>query len=222
MSDLELIGGPQCNYVWTCRIALAEKGVPYTLTETMPHTPAANASHPLGKIPSMRHRDLALAESRAICLYIDRAFSGPALVPADVAAAAEAEQWISMINTAIQPVVSQYLSGYFFPGTSDGSPNRARIDDALPKLEPLFALLDHTVAKSGYLAAGTFTLADMTLMPMLYYLSKVPESTAMLNKSANLKAYFERHFARASVAQTVPAPLPQHVHLLTENPHPSP
>jgi glutathione S-transferase len=122
----------------------------------------------------------------------------------------------------VQPVTSQYLSGYFFPGTPDGGPNRARIDAALPKMTPLFALLDRTVAPSGHLAAGTFTLADMTLMPMLYYLSKVPESNAMLEKSASLKAYFEQHLARASVRQTVPEPLPQHAHLLAENHRPSP
>jgi len=115
MPDLELIGGPQSNYVWTCRIALAEKGVPYTLTATMPHTPVADATHPLGKIPSIRHGDVTLCESRAICAYIDRAFTGPPLMPLDVANAAEVEQWISIVNTGIQPVTSQYLSGYFFP-----------------------------------------------------------------------------------------------------------
>jgi hypothetical protein len=31
MSELELIGAEPSNYVWTCRIALAEKGVPYRL-----------------------------------------------------------------------------------------------------------------------------------------------------------------------------------------------
>jgi glutathione S-transferase len=81
---------------------------------------------------------------------------------------------------------------------------------------PLFALLDGGVAKSGYLAAGTFTLADMYLMPMLYYLGKVPESTAMLEKCKNLKAYLDRHLARASVRQTIPPPLPQHPALLAQ------
>lgn len=222
MPELELIGGPQSNYVWTCRIALAEKGVPYTLTATMPHTPVANATHALGKIPSMRHGDVVLAKSRAICLYVDRAFPGPPLVPAETVAAAETEQWISIVNTAFQPVVSQYLSGYFFPGTPDGKPNRERVDAALPKMGPLFALLDRTVAKSGYLAARTFTLGDMTLMPMLYYLSKVPESSAMIETSNNLKAYLERHLTRASVRQTVPPPLPQHAHLLAAESRPSP
>jgi hypothetical protein len=54
----------------------------------------------------------------------------------------------------------------------------------------------------------------MTLMPMLYYLSKVPEGSALLNKSVNLNAYLERHLMRASVRHTEPPPLPQHAHLL--------
>jgi glutathione S-transferase len=111
-------------------------------------------------------------------------------------------------------VISQCLSGYFFPGTPDGSPNRERIAAALPKMEPLFALLDRTVAETGYLAAGAFTLADMYLMPMLYYLSKVPEGSALLGKSTHLKTYFDRHFTRASLQQTEPTPLPQHAHIL--------
>jgi glutathione S-transferase len=31
MPELELIGAAPSNYVWVCRIALAEKGVPYKL-----------------------------------------------------------------------------------------------------------------------------------------------------------------------------------------------
>jgi glutathione S-transferase len=43
----------------------------------MPHTPEIDAVHPLGKIPALRHGDVTLAESRAICFYIDHAFGGP-------------------------------------------------------------------------------------------------------------------------------------------------
>jgi glutathione S-transferase len=70
------------------------------------------------------------------------------------------------------------------------------------------------LAETGYLAAGAFTLADMYLMPMLYYLSKVPEGSALLGKSTHLKTYFDRHFTRASLQQTEPTPLPQHAHIL--------
>ena len=67
MPGLQIIGAPQNNYVWVSRIACHEKGVPYTLIPVMPHTAEAEAIHPLGKIPALRHGDLTLAESRAIC-----------------------------------------------------------------------------------------------------------------------------------------------------------
>src|SRR6201987_6141200 len=83
MPELQIIGAPQSNYVWVSRIACHEKGVPYTLVPVTPHTPEVDAIHPLGKIPAFRHRDVSLAESRAICFYIDHAFDGPPLVPRD-------------------------------------------------------------------------------------------------------------------------------------------
>ena len=43
--------------------------------------PEVAAIHPFKLVPCMRHGDLALAESRAICTYIDQAFDGPPLVP---------------------------------------------------------------------------------------------------------------------------------------------
>ena len=75
MPELQIIGGPQSNYVRVARIASAEKGVPYTLIPVMPHTPEVDAIHPFGKIPVMRHGDVTLGESRAICFYIDHAFA---------------------------------------------------------------------------------------------------------------------------------------------------
>jgi hypothetical protein len=35
MPELELIGAAPSNYVWVCRIALTEKGVPYRHTEIL-------------------------------------------------------------------------------------------------------------------------------------------------------------------------------------------
>jgi glutathione S-transferase len=208
MAELELIGGALSNFVWTCRMALAEKGVPYKLTGVMPHTPEVVAIHPFGKIPVMRHGNVALAESRAICGYIDRAFDGPALISADAVKAAETEQWVSIVNTTIDPLwMRQYLAAYIFPGTPDGAPNRPVIEAALPKMEKQFPMMDRAVA-SGYLAGETFTLADMYFTPILYYMRRGPESAAMLDASANLKSYLARNLARPCMQATMPPPLP--------------
>jgi glutathione S-transferase len=210
MPELELIGHPASNFVWTCRIALTEKGVPHSLVTVMPHTPEIDAIHPFGKIPVMRHGAVALAESRAICCYIDRTFDGPPLVPADAAKAAEIEQWVSIVNTHIDPVwLRQYVAAYIFPGTADGSPNRPVIEAAVPKMEQQFSVMDRAVAETGYLAGAAFTLADMYFTPILFYMRRAPESAALLDRHANLKAYLDQNLARASLQATMPPPMPE-------------
>ena len=204
MSKLQLIGLPQSNYVWATRIACAEKGVPYEHIPAAPHSPDSDAIHPLGKIPVMRHGDFTLCESRAICGYIDRAFDGPALMPADVREAAVAEQWTSIILTSIEPVaIRQYLFGYMFPKTADGSPDRARIEAALP---PMTAGL-HVVAKavdSGHLGGKDFRIADAFLIPILFYLQRTPEAGEIIGKSSALSGYLKRQAQRKAVIDSMP------------------
>jgi glutathione S-transferase len=218
MSDLQIIGAPASNFVWVTRIACAEKGVPYTFVPTLPHTPEVKAIHPFGKIPVARHGVVTLCESRAICLYIDRAFPGPALVPADPAGAALVEQWLSLLNTHIDPLlIRRYLRAYFFPDTADGSPDRKTIEAALPDMRTQFAVLDEAVRATGYLAGNSFTLADIDLLPTLFYMNKMPESRGMLAQAKHLKAYFERHMERPSVKQTYPESMPERfVHVLAQ------
>jgi len=208
MSQLELIGGSASNYVWACRIALEEKGIPYTHTQVMPHSPDVLAIHPLGKIPVMRHGDVALCESRAICHYIERTFDGPSLVPSDAVAAAQTEQWISIVNTAIDPLwVRTYFREYVFPTGPNGTANRDAIAEALPRMRPQFEMLDRAVA-GGYLVAERFTLADINLIPILYYMNTAPEAAELLAQSPNLTAYLHRHMDRASIKATVPPQRP--------------
>jgi len=209
MPELQIIGVPHSNYVRVVRIACIEKGVPYTLVPVRPHTPEVDAIHPFGKIPAMRHGDLSLCESRAICFYIDHAFAGPPLAPRDPVAGAQVEQWISLVNTTIDPLlVRQYFAAYLLPRTSDGRPNRAVIDALLPKIEAQIAVLDRAVAKTGYLVGESFTLADINLLPILFFLDKAPESRTMMHQAANLAAYYQRQCERTSVEETTPPPFP--------------
>lgn len=209
MSELQILGAPASNYVWVVRMACAEKGVPYTLVPTMPHTPEINAIHPFGKIPVMQHGDVRLCESRAICGYIETVFDGRPLVPKEPARAAQVEQWISILNTHIAPVcLLQYLVGYFFPSTPDGAPDRSLIEGSLPQMRAQLAVLDRTVGVTGYLATDEFTLADIALLPLLHYLSKMPESGAAIATSQHLSRYLARHSQRPGFRQTLPEFMP--------------
>ena len=210
MDKIKIIGVPQSNYVWVVRMACEEKGVPYEIAPVRPHTPDIDALHPLGKIPGMRHGDVSLCESKAIVTYIDKTFAGPKLIPEDARSAAEVEQWVSLVNTAIDPcLVRVYLLAYFFPKTADGSPDRAAIDAVLPAMRKQIDLLDRAVAKTGFLAAGRFTLADINLLPILYYVQRCPEGGEMVQGAQNLAGYYARHSERASFKASTPPPPPR-------------
>lgn len=205
MAELEIVGRPISTYVWAARIACEGKGVPHKLVVAAAHSPEVSAIHPLGKMPALRHGGVRLYESRAIYFYIDHAFDGPPLAPRDAVAGALAEQWISLVNTSIDPVcVRQYLLGYIFPGTPDGSPNRPQIEGSLARMEAQLTILDKAVAKTGYLVNASFTLADINLLPILFYLARMPESGPMLANNPHLSAYLQRHITRPSVTATMP------------------
>jgi glutathione S-transferase len=208
MSKLQIIGAPQSNFVWVTHIVAAEKRIDYEAVFAMPHTPAVYACNPLGKIPAMRHGEVILGESRAICAYIDRAFDGPSLIPAAPAGAALTEQWTSIVCSHVDPLLArQYLTWYFFPKTADGKPDRALIDSILAAMNAQITFLDARVSGSGHLCGDTFTLADAYLMPILYYLRQLPESQQMLAGARHLTAYLERHLQRPSIAATIPPPM---------------
>ena len=209
MPTLEIIGAPQSNFVRTVCVACVEKGVPYTITPARPHTPEVDAIHPFGKIPAMRHGDFTLCESQAICSYIDRAFDGPPLIPRDPIGAARSVQWVSLHNTTIDPLlVRQYLIAYFFSGLPDGAPDRAKIDAALPKMREMFAWLDRELGSRAYAAGDTWSLADAFLLPTMYYMGKMPESSEMMKTSPNVSAWYDRVAARPSGKETEPPPMP--------------
>ena len=150
MATVEIIGAPQSNFVRTARIACIEKGVPYTLNPARPHTPDVDAIHPFGQISVMRHGDVVLCETKAICTYVDLAFDGPPLIPRDPVGAARTEQWISLVKpVSILVFARQYLLAYFFSGLPEGAPDRAKIDATLPRMRDMFALLDLRTGSLG-------------------------------------------------------------------------
>ena len=209
MSTVQILGAPLSTFVRVVRIVAEEKEVPYELVPLGPHTPDVDAIHPFGRIPVLRHGDLRLCESRAIAFYLDKAFTGPSLMPDSLLEQAQVEQWVSLILTGFDPIlVRSYLLAYVFPGTGDGQPDRARIDAALPQVERCLDLLARTIEPTGQLAGRSFTLADAYLVPILAYLKDLPESGASIAGSAVLRDYIARHDERPSVRATVPPPMP--------------
>src|ERR1700740_3393553 len=89
-------------YLRTPRLTLAEKGVVYDRVEVNPFAPDVPAAylalHPFGRVPALIHDGFALYETAAITRYIDRAFAGPALQPAEPRALARMDQIIGVVD----------------------------------------------------------------------------------------------------------------------------
>jgi len=210
MADLVLYGIPQSTYVRSVRMACIEKGVPYTLEPVSPHSEAINKLHPFGKVPALRHGDFALYETSAILRYIDDAFDGPRLTPADPRGRARMEQWISTINAYCDgSMIRRLVSQYVFPSGPDGKPNREVIDKAAEEVKKQIAIIDEALVPGPYLLGADLTLADLLLCPILFYVWRTPEGEAIMKNTTNLPGAGEAIRARKSFQETVPPPPPK-------------
>jgi glutathione S-transferase len=205
MHKPEILGSARSSYTRVIRMVCEEKAIDYTLTETPLRAPELFTIHPLGKMPVLRHGDFVLCESKAIATYLDRGFPGAQLIPSDLRLAALTEQWVSLVNTTFDnTLIRTYLFAYIAPKTADGTPNRAAIDAVMPAVRQQLAILDNAVAKTGYLVDDQFTLADIFLLPILYYVRLLPEGAQALTGATHLTEYYDRHAARPSFKRTVP------------------
>lgn len=205
MATVEIYGIPRSSYTRVVRLVCEEKSIEYELKPVPPHAPEVTAIHPYGKIPVMRHGNLTLFESKAIATYLDRGFPGPKLIPDDPRRAALVEQWVSLFNTAMDgPLVRTYILAYIFPKGPDGKPEQNAIDAVVPTMRAQLQLLDHAVAPTGWLVGDGLTLADLYVVPILYYLRQFPESAVALKETPYLAAWYDRLAARPSFAKTNP------------------
>lgn len=195
MSDVILHGVSPSSYVRTCRMALDEKGVAYTHDPVMPQTPEQLERHPWGKIPALTHGDVRLFESLAITRYVDEAFEGPPLQPADAADRARMDQWISaFIDYMYAPIVRNIIIQRVVVETPDESVIAAAVPDAAKCI----GLLDGQLAATPYLAGSAMSLADLFVLPAINYLAMVPEGGPLLESAGAVTDWAARMQGRDS------------------------
>lgn len=103
-----------------CRIALEEKGVSWTskyidLFKFDQLKPEYLKINPDGVVPTLVHNGLPIRESLIINEYIDAAFSGPALVPADPLLAARMREFNHKCDVAFDGIVKLTMVKYILP-----------------------------------------------------------------------------------------------------------
>ena len=172
---LTLCGFPLSNYYNKVKLALLEKGVPFTEEHAATHSSdeaILNAS-PLGKIPFVRTAQGGLCESQAILDYIEAIQPQPALLPADAFAAAKVRELTTFIDWHLEIVARQLYGAAFFGAAplSEGSLARIR-----KQLESNIAAFRRIAKFSPYVAGDSFTQADCAAfnnLPLVGMASKI-------------------------------------------------
>ena len=206
MPDVTIYGPAMSTYVRTARMACAEKGVAHTREDVDFRSVEYRTLHPFNRVPAMRHGDFVLYETAAICRYVDRAFPGPPLQPADIRALARMDQWMSAIMDYVyETMIRNLVWEHIVVPMGGGQPDEAKIAAAVPKMTHQLSVMDATLKATPFLAGAEVSVADLMLFPVLVYVKATPEGKAALLNSPAVKAWFERMAARPSVAATDPA-----------------
>jgi len=156
---ITLCGIPLSNYYNKVKLALLEKGIPFTeeYVKTHSHDEAVLSCTPLGKVPFIKTAQGAMCESQVIMDYLEAAYPGtPSLIPADPYQAAKVRELITYVELHLELVARELYAEAFFGGkVSDGT--KQRVARVLPENIAAFKRL----AKFGpYLAGDSFTMAD--------------------------------------------------------------
>jgi glutathione S-transferase len=211
MAKPVIYGPAYSTYARTCRLALEEKGAEYDLVEVdilsgANKAPEHLARHPFGKVPAFEHDGLELYETDAIIRYVDEAFEGTDLQPADPAGRARMAQAINIIGGYAYPaMIGQiFIQRAVMPMTG-GTADEDAIAAAIPQAETAVAALEKLIGGNPYLAGDRLSLADLLLIPVYDYIAQTPEGQKMLAKAPNLQRWWDTVRTRPAVATTRPA-----------------
>ncbi|MCT2558261.1 glutathione S-transferase family protein [Tsuneonella sp. YG55] len=172
------------------RIFAAEKGIELPSKEiSIPareqKSPEYMAKNPRGQTPALELDDgTVIAESVAICRYLEALHPEPALFGTTPTEIALVEMWSRRAEmVAMYPVGQVWVHTHKFtaalPGRNAewGEANRPRVADA-------FAFFDRSLENSAFLAGDSFSMADIILLTTVDFATFVgcgpgPENAAL-------------------------------------------
>lgn len=205
-----LFGADYSVYVRAARLALHEKGIDYDLVPVDVFAeggppPSHLARQPFGRIPAFAHGWFALYETGAITRYVDEAFDGPALQPADPRSRARVNQIISIADSYIYPVLVWGIYVEQVSKPARGEPgDETRLAASLAAAPVILKALADLMGDGPWFGGAALTLADLHAAPMIDCFAKAPDSLPMIGVHANLRAWWSRMQERASMRQTEP------------------
>ena len=170
---IKLVGFAVSNYYNKVKLALIEKGVPFTEELNWADKDEATlACSPLGKVPFIVTEQGPLCESQVIVDYLEQAYPAHPLVPADPYQAAKIRELSTFIELHLELVARRLFKEAFFGGkVSDQT--KAEVREELDRAIPAFARL----AKfAPYVGGDTFTIADCSALVCLPLVSQATKA----------------------------------------------
>jgi glutathione S-transferase len=209
-TQVTLYGPDYSTFTRTARMALAEKGVEYTLQpvdvlQGEHQSDAHVARHPFGKVPSLNHDGNDVYETSAIVRYIDNAFGGPSLQADDPKNAARMNQVIGVIDSyGYGPCIGQAFIQRAVVPMLGGEADEAVITEAVGKAHNACLAIEKLANADGFLVDKKLTLADLYLVPVYDYVSQIPEGEQILAGCDKLASWWTRMQNHPSVTSTKP------------------
>lgn len=191
MPTLEILGFAPSTYTRTARMICLEKGVSHSLEPLEFRAESHRALHPFLKMPVLRHGSLVLFETLAIAVYVDTAFPGPALQPADPEAQARMFGWISAQIDYLYPALVGELAKSETPAA-----------EALAAARDCLAVFETALTANPYVAGDTLSLADLYLAPMIAFAEAHTSGPEALRDMPGLAAWQKRIWDRPSFEAT--------------------
>jgi len=171
------------------RLVLAEKELPVDMIEADPeHLPAKLLEiNPYGKVPTIEDRGTVLFEASVVNEYLDERYPHPPLKPGSPAERAQLRLAVMSIEREIYP--------YYFEMA--GSEKK---EGPMRKIRAYLESIDTYLARQPYFIGEAYSLADVTLAPILWRLGPMGLDT---EKMPNLEGYMDRLFERSAFERSL-------------------
>jgi glutathione S-transferase len=216
---LTLYEHPFASYCWKVLIALDELGLPFERQPVEDEDDRARLAErwPMASIPVLVDdvTGVTLPESTAIIEYLDTLDGLARLIPSDPAEALQVRLWDRIADGYVMTPMQKIVGDALRP---EGRGDAHGVDEARDALDRAYVLLDSRLARGGWLARDSFSMADCAAAPSLYYARVVHRWDEQ--RLAHLTRYFGELTARPSVARVIdharpwravfPLPWPDH------------
>jgi len=161
---IQLLGRATSGNVQKVIFLLEELGLPYERKDygrqfENTTTPEYAALNPMKKVPTLVDGDTVVWQSNSILRYL-ASKAGSALYPADPAARSHIDRWMDWTLAELNPA---YLAGFRDSKKAEAE----RAPDTATNLGNELKLLEGQLATSAWVAGAQFSLADVTLGPIV-------------------------------------------------------